>query len=98
MTRDEAREFVKVVQAYADGKEVEGRTIGSVRWQPLDEPVFNCSVRQYRIKPEPREVWILQYGNGEISYVADKSREDAEERLCAGASLERVLHFREVIE
>lgn len=57
MTREEARKAVEVINAYADGKEIQYavRSVGQ-GWKDLPEgetPKFNFSAFYYRIKPEP---------------------------------------------
>jgi hypothetical protein len=63
MTRDEAREFAKVVQAYADGKSVEYTNKNTEGWVSLctaDRHYwFDTEMFDYRIKPEPREWWVM---------------------------------------
>lgn len=57
MTREEARKAAEVILAYAEGKEIQlmVRTEGQ-GWKDLpegEEPKFNFSGFNYRIKPEP---------------------------------------------
>lgn len=61
MTREEAKEFYPILQAYAEGKVIECRTKPSVvvgtdvpnEWQETKEIGFWCDI-EYRIKPEPK--------------------------------------------
>ena len=48
MTREEAKEFLPIMQAFAEGKTIE--------WKDLiaESPKFDCKPSCYRIKPEPR--------------------------------------------
>ena len=53
MTREEAKELLPIIQAFAEGKTIE---IGDNRgWRDLiiDSPKFDCEPSCYRIKPEP---------------------------------------------
>ena len=52
MTREEAKEFLPIIQAFADGKTIEFRTIEGT-WEELPEPLFQNPYK-YRIKPEPK--------------------------------------------
>jgi hypothetical protein len=65
MTRDEAREFAKVVQAYADGKQVQFAEPMTREWKDTSGLSFpnDC---HWRIKPEPREWWALMDRNGQV--------------------------------
>lgn len=56
MTRDEAREFAKVVQAYADGMVVQ-RFQGA--WLDEGDNANLYSWVPHRIKPEPSEWWVV---------------------------------------
>ena len=51
MTREEAKEWLPIIQAWAEGKVIE--TFGDVmRWVETDNLKFNSSPKFYRIKPE----------------------------------------------
>ena len=53
MTREEAKEWLPIIQAWAEGKVIE--TFGDVmRWVETDNLKFNSSPKFYRIKPEPK--------------------------------------------
>ena len=56
MTRDEAKELLPVIQAYAEGKDLECRhkTAPEEGWMDSDSPCFDFSEWEYRIKPEPK--------------------------------------------
>jgi hypothetical protein len=66
MTRDEAREFAKLVQAYADGEQIQFH-FDDGEWRGLSDPDFySRTMDSYRIKPEPREWWVLMDRNGQV--------------------------------
>ena len=52
MTREEAKELMPVIQAFADGKDVETKT-GS-GWMSIENMSFAGKPDSYRIKPEPK--------------------------------------------
>ena len=52
MTREEAKEMLPIIQAWADGKIIQVREKG--RWVELCIDDFNRSPDMYRIKPEPK--------------------------------------------
>lgn len=52
MTREEAKELMTVIQAFADGKDVETKT-GS-GWMSIENMSFAGKPDSYRIKPEPK--------------------------------------------
>ena len=95
MTRDEAREAIKVLQHYADGGDVEYRSSLADRWWLASAPVFDFTKRQYRIKPKPAEGWGTITDSDPDSLVGWESRARAELRAVPGR---RVIHWREVTE
>ena len=52
MTREEAKEMLPIIQAWADGKIIQVREKG--RWVELCIDDFTRSPDMYRIKPEPK--------------------------------------------
>lgn len=52
MTREEAKEMLPIIQAYAEGKTIEYRESGGA-WKVAHTPTWS-SCLFYRIKPEPR--------------------------------------------
>lgn len=63
MTRDEAGEFAKIVQAYSNGKTVQRFMDGN--WVTCHSPTFNPSLR-WRVKPEPKEWWSVVDNEGDV--------------------------------
>ena len=53
MTREEAKELLPIIQAFADGKTIE---IYDEAWKTMvfKDPHFDCAPSHYRIKPEPK--------------------------------------------
>lgn len=62
MNREETKEAIKVMQAYAEGKEIEYRT-GNV-WCLCRNPSWSFGDIYYRIKPEPKVIWVNEYEDG----------------------------------
>ena len=53
MTREEAKELLPIIQAFADGRTIEFLNNDDI-WEECEEPLF-CSVpKRYRIKPESK--------------------------------------------
>ena len=52
MTREEAKELLPIIQAYAEGRTIQFLDGG--KWLDLYESDFYKSPERYRIKPEPR--------------------------------------------
>ena len=55
MTREEVKEMLPVLQAFAEGKTIESRCIKGDKslWYDDEDPSFDYDF-EYRIKPEPR--------------------------------------------
>ena len=97
MNRERAKELLPVIQAFAEGKDIQFALEG-YQWTDLHEETaftFPAEDYEYRIKPEPREFWIIRE-KGEI----DNSGEWYSYRpsLSVHRANEEVIHVREVIE
>lgn len=101
MTRERAKELLPVIQAYAEGKAIQARLVPE-RWQDYsgDDPDFQNPEWLWRIKPEPRVVWVNEYRNaiGQI-VLGDATWETFEKANgFVGSSHIRTVKFVEVIE
>lgn len=54
MNRKEAAELLPIIQAYAEGKEIEIFDKTMKMWKTAMLPHFDCDSNNYRIKPEPK--------------------------------------------
>lgn len=52
MTREEAKELLPIIQAFAEGKTVE--YLNNKKWKEGDDLAFWLRPQNYRIKPEPK--------------------------------------------
>lgn len=62
MNKYTAAAYLPFVQALIDGKTIERRTNRPSGWTPQACPDFILPPEDYRIKPEPRCVFINEYG------------------------------------
>ena len=62
MNRERARELLPIIQAFAEGKEVEVKMISIKGWLMSHDPQFDQG-GEWRIKPEPKELWVMVYNN-----------------------------------
>lgn len=53
MTREEAKEMLPIIQAYADGKQIQYFEVCTRRWEDTTAPSWIRGV-PYRVKPEPK--------------------------------------------
>ena len=54
MTREEAKELLPIIQAFAEGKTIQFLDGGKCKWLDVYETDFHESPVKYRIKPEPK--------------------------------------------
>ena len=52
MTREEAKELLPIIRAWAEGKNIQFLSDGE--WHDINQADFNCYPDKYRIKPEPK--------------------------------------------
>lgn len=57
MTREHWKELLPIIQAFADGEEIQIR-VGEEWLKLTNAPLFNDKPSEYRIKPKPREIWV----------------------------------------
>ena len=52
MTREEAKELLPIIQAWAEGKNIQ--FLSDDEWHDINQADFTCYPDKYRIKPEPK--------------------------------------------
>ena len=98
MTRDEAKKLLPVIQAFADGKDVQVKQLDG-SWYDISNPGFGVGAENYRIKPEPLECWVLKDSNG-VMVDACISLKDVKKSFDLFAEVNppyTIHHMREVI-
>ncbi len=58
MNKETARDYLPLVQALIEGKTVQYRLLGE-KWSTGGDVDFTLPPDQYRIKPEPREIFVV---------------------------------------
>lgn len=98
MNSTNAKDYLPLVQALAEGKVIQGRMAYSGRWEDMPEEFdFSGPAESYRIKPEPREIWVNHYYNPcRLDQICD-SQGEANQRAILG-QLFCQKRYREVIE
>lgn len=77
MTREQAKELLPIIQAFAEGKTIEYSYDGE-HWERNDAPVWDCDV-MFRIKPQPKyrpfktqeECWQEMHKHPDFGWVTD---------------------------
>lgn len=82
MTTEEARNAVKVMEAYANGKKIQcnDNRLGNGEWVTTDNPSFNWDKYIYRIKSEPKyrpfktkeECWNEMHKHSDFGFIREK--------------------------
>ena len=81
MTREEAKQLLPIIQAFAEGKAIESRCIKGDKslWYDDEDPSFDNDL-EYRLKPEPKyrpfanaeECWKEMQKHQPLGWVKDK--------------------------
>lgn len=53
MKREEAKELLSIIQAFAEGKNIQVYD-DSIGWRDSEDPSFCCKAEYYRVKPEKK--------------------------------------------
>lgn len=102
MTKENAKDFLPLVQALAEGKTIQIIAHDNKNWIDSSSWNFTKEPKDYRIKPEPpkpKDIWVNEY-NKELLYSQFFGHETQEKALYeAGEKVARkAVHYREVIE
>lgn len=54
MTKEEAKQWIPILQAYADGRAIQNCSMNGKIWYECNDPIFSARPSEYRIKPEPK--------------------------------------------
>lgn len=87
MNRERAKELLPIIQAFAEGKDIQAKPPGFGWKTPTDPAFFNGD--EYRIKPEPREFFLMKGSN--IFYTREQLGPDPEDDKSV------FIHVREVM-
>lgn len=94
MNKDNAKYYLPLLQALAEGRTLQH---AGPKWEWVDladEVSFNYSPNCYRIKPEPKEIWVVEHNGG----LFDEFTTKAEAEHLSVACHSRLALYREVIE
>ncbi|YCT77650.1 hypothetical protein QV000_07260 [Stenotrophomonas maltophilia] len=96
MNKDNAKDFLPLVQALADGKVIQ-IAIVTGDWVDLGEEVhFRAHPAEYRIKPEPREIFVPRWPDGFEGAPYRTEREA--KQILSNETTCKIICYREVIE
>lgn len=81
MTRDEAKQLLPIIEAYANGEEVQYKDLND-DWYTRDDLRFAGNPNRYRIKPKPHVIYVNMYAG--VDCFAHTTREEAEFNISGG--------------
>lgn len=94
MNIEETKKAIEVMQAFVDGKPCEWKFERRGPWDRVRRPTWNWCENDYRIKPEPKNIWVNEYKD---CMAVHESAEDANENA-GNDAVRKAVHYREVIE
>jgi hypothetical protein len=94
MTIKRAGELLPTIKAFSEGKMIQYRGEGETLWTDIENPDwFNHLV--YRIKPEPREFWIVPSRSPHYIYTGLSYDSESDARRANSGML--LIHVKEVL-
>ena len=94
MNKETAKDYLPLVEALANGKVIQHRNAGG--WYDASHVFFDNPAHEYRIKPEPREVWISRFPDGHDGLTWYETEEAAHRAYGRVGAVQ--VRYREVIE
>ena len=93
MNRENAKKLLPIITAFAEGKVIERKDSDGL-WLVLNSPAFTNDPENYRIKPEPKEIWVNEYPDG---YCIGYSEVREALRVEWGYPARKAVRYREVL-
>lgn len=94
MNASNAKHYLPLVQALVEGKTVQYRLLGE-KWSTGGDVDFSLPPDQYRIKPEPRDIWVNEWADGKRIF---DSQNDASLHAMQYPLVRSTTRYREVVE
>lgn len=95
MNKDNAKDYLPLVQALAEGKVIQVKCVNG--WEDVTAELSLCfAPDQYRIKPEPRELWANRFPDGYETSACFISKAQAWAARSGNEAVQ--VRYREVIE
>lgn len=97
MNKDNAKDYLPLVQALAEGKTIQcgSKEYGWTDIEDHEDCTFPHAASAYRIKPDTREIWVNHYADGRRS--SHLTIKDADDSAFDLVEYQQV-RYREVIE
>lgn len=70
-TKKQVKNAIPVMRAWLDGKKIQARATlqGNEHWVDIEYPSWTIAIADYRIKQEPVDGWVNQYGTDDPTVV-----------------------------
>ena len=81
MTRETAKGFLPIFQAFGEGKTIQVRFDGSAKWTECLS-LFGDPRGEYRVKPEKPVIWALMDLDNNLYSITYNTEADARNALC----------------
>lgn len=93
MNRQEAKQLLSIIQAYAEGKTIQIKAIDGIWYDDEDMVKFDSNPQNYRIKPEPKyrpfanakECWTEMQKHQPFGWVKQINDNESEVYIYCGA-------------
>ena len=90
MTREEVKELLPIMQAFAEGKSIQMRTKNRPWFDILDDKLEISKIFEYRIKPEPKyrpfktkeECWDEMHKHPDFGWVKGNATGEYKQVIC----------------
>lgn len=89
-------EMIAVIEHHKNGGKVEYRGRSEITWKLVQgNPLWNFASHDYRIKPEPRSLWVVRNQSGNLII----SHETKDAAIFASASISKgtIHQYKEVL-
>ena len=101
MNSSNAKDYLPLVQALADGKVIQFKVNrgGLDEWRDMNQEEITLGYydpHMYRIKPEPREIWVNRFPDGHDALTWYETEEAAHRAYGRVGAVQ--VRYREVIE
>jgi len=96
MNKENAKDFLPLVQALADGKVIQNISADRSQWWDMEKIVFSMSPEDYRVKPEPRVWYANLYPDNSGSIHPEE--ENADLNMQVNARKNTRIRVREILD
>lgn len=99
MTREQAKELLPIITAFAEGKNIQWLLPDDTFWRDIEDDDIQEPMENYkwRIKPEPREFWLVDNNEGRAPFSTVLYSKPTEYYKNHHLNC-TILHIKEVIE